>query len=57
MSDGPWLWLVAGPNGAGKSTYIPNLAADVDEIVRPDKVAADLRPGAPERVALSAGRI
>jgi signal recognition particle GTPase len=30
----PWLWLLAGPNGAGKSTYAPNLAADVEEIVK-----------------------
>lgn len=38
MIGPPWLWLIAGPNGAGKSTYAPNLAADVEEIVRPDEV-------------------
>ncbi|MGO9605836.1 MAG: zeta toxin family protein [Candidatus Binataceae bacterium] len=42
MSAAPWLWLIAGPNGAGKSTYAPNLAADVEEIVRPDEIAESL---------------
>ena len=57
MSGQPWLWLIAGPNGAGKSTYAPNLAAEVDEIVRPDEIAASLagRLGAVTNVA--AGRI
>jgi predicted ABC-type ATPase len=57
MNDPPWLWLIAGPNGAGKSTYAPNLAANVNEIVRPDELAYRLSGDAPESVALSAGRL
>jgi predicted ABC-type ATPase len=57
MSGPPWLWLIAGPNGAGKSTYAPNLAADVEEIVRPDELAYRLSRGAPETVAFLAGRL
>jgi predicted ABC-type ATPase len=57
MNDPPWLWLIAGPNGAGKSTYAPNLAANVNEIVRPDELAYRLSRDAPESVALSAGRL
>jgi predicted ABC-type ATPase len=56
MSGQPWLWLLAGPNGAGKSTYASNLAADVEEIVRPDELAYRLSGEAPETVALRAGR-
>lgn len=57
MSERPWLWLIAGPNGAGKSTYARNLAADVEEIVRPDELAYGLSPEAPEAVAVKAGRL
>jgi len=56
MSRQPWLWLIADPNGAGKSTYAPNLAADVEEIVRPDELAYRLAVREPETVALQAGR-
>ncbi|MFZ0888591.1 MAG: AAA family ATPase [Candidatus Binataceae bacterium] len=58
MSDPPWLWLIAGPNGTGKSTYAENnLAPNVREIVRPDLIAQELSPGAPDKVKLEAGRI
>ena len=57
MRRKPWLWLLAGPNGAGKSTYAQKLRADVEEIVGPDQFAYQLAPNAPERVALSAGRL
>jgi len=57
MSAQLWLWLIAGPNGAGKTTYAPNLAADVEEIVRPDELASHLSREAPENVAFQAGRL
>jgi len=57
MKDPPWLWLLAGPNGAGKSTYAPKLAAHVEEVVRPDELATQLSPRAPENAALGAGRL
>jgi predicted ABC-type ATPase len=57
MSAQLWLWLIAGPNGAGKTTYAPNLAADVEEIVRPDELASHLSREAPENVAFQADRL
>jgi predicted ABC-type ATPase len=57
MSASPWLWLIAGPNGAGKSTYAEDFFSDVEEVVRPDKLAMGLSPIAPERVAVRAGRL
>lgn len=57
MTRSPWLWLLAGPNGAGKSEYAPNLSSDVEEIVRPDKLAYDLSPAEPEAVAVKAARL
>ena len=60
MADEPWLWLLAGPNGAGKSTYtvfLFNLAGAIREVVNPDVIARRLRPEAPEKVALQAGRL
>jgi hypothetical protein len=57
MNRGLWLWLLAGPNGAGKSTYAPNLSSDVEEIVRPDELASELSPAAPDTVAVKAARL
>jgi predicted ABC-type ATPase len=57
MSCSPWLWLIAGPNGAGKSTYAEDFFSDVEEIVRPDKLATGLSASAPEKVAVKAGRL
>jgi predicted ABC-type ATPase len=56
MTERPWLWLLAGPNGAGKSTYAEALSSDVEEIVRPDELAYNLSPAAPERAAIKAAR-
>jgi predicted ABC-type ATPase len=56
MTRRPWLWLVAGPNGAGKSTRGFEFLTDIEEIVRPDEIALQLSPTAPEKVALAAGR-
>ena len=56
MGEAPWLWLLAGPNGAGKSTFALDLAANLQEIVGPDAIAAELLPTAPEKAALEAGR-
>ena len=49
MTGSPWLWLIAGPNGAGKSTYAEDFFSDVEEIVRPDKLAMGLSANAPRR--------
>jgi predicted ABC-type ATPase len=57
MTGSPWLWLIAGPNGAGKSTYAEDFFSDVEEIVRPDKLATGLSARAPEKVAVKAGRL
>lgn len=57
MTDSPWLWLIAGPNGAGKSTFAEDFFSDVEEVVRPDKLAAGLLASAPERLAVKAGRL
>lgn len=57
MTGSPWLWLIAGPNGAGKSTYAEDFFSDVEEIVRPDKLAMGLSANAPEKVAVEAGRL
>jgi predicted ABC-type ATPase len=60
MNRGLWLWLLAGPNGSGKSTYAtyaPNLSSLVEEIVRPDELASELSPAAPDTVAVKAARL
>ena len=57
MTGQPWLWLIAGPNGAGKSTYASNIAADVEDIVRPDELAYRISREVTQAVALQAGRI
>src|SRR3712207_6108993 len=49
------LAVVAGPNGAGKTTLAGDLFPDVP-IINPDRIAAQLSPGMPERAALAAGR-
>ena len=51
---------IGGPNRAGKTTssraLLPD-AANCDEFVNADAIAAGLSPFHPERVALRAGRI
>ena len=56
----PNLVVLAGPNGAGKSTAAPALlqgTLGVTEFVNADVIAQGLSAFAPDRVALSAGRI
>lgn len=56
----PNLVVLAGPNGAGKSTAAPMLlrgTLGVTEFVNADVIAQGLSAFAPDRVALSAGRI
>lgn len=56
----PSLIALAGPNGAGKSTAGPRLLRDtlgITEFVNADLIAQGLSPFAPERAAVTAGRI
>jgi predicted ABC-type ATPase len=56
----PHLVVLAGPNGAGKSTAAPALlqgTLGVTEFVNADVIARGLSGFAPERSALSAGKI
>jgi predicted ABC-type ATPase len=56
----PWLWLLGGPNGAGKSTCVAtlcDLSPEIEEVVNPDNIARSLLPEAPEKAALTAGRL
>lgn len=56
----PCVVILAGPNGAGKSTSAPALlkgALKVNEFVNADVLAHGLSALAPEKVALSAGKI
>ncbi|WP_027390250.1 zeta toxin family protein [Chrysiogenes arsenatis] len=52
--------IIAGPNGAGKTSFarefLPN-EADCPIFVNADLIAAGLSPFAPERVAVTAGRL
>lgn len=51
--------IIAGPNGAGKTTFVqqllPEELASLD-FLNADIIAAELCPGAPESVAVRAGR-
>ena len=52
--------VLCGPNGAGKSTVAPRLlrgSLAVDEFVNADTIASGLSAFAPERVAMTAGRV
>lgn len=58
MAVDPSIIILAGPNGAGKTTLAGTLLArlSVDEFINADEIAQQLSPGAPERVAIEAGR-
>ncbi len=56
----PHVIVIAGANGAGKSTVAPYLLRDklgVDEFVNADTLAQGLSAFAPEKAAISAGKI
>jgi predicted ABC-type ATPase len=60
MSESPQVIVLAGPNGAGKSTVAPRVLQStlgVTEFVNADVIAQGLSAFAPERAAISAGRI
>ena len=60
LSDPPYVIVVAGPNGAGKSTAAPDIlrgAMAVTEFVNADVIARGLSAFAPERAAVSAGKL
>lgn len=60
LANRPRVVLLGGPNGAGKSTSARMLlqgALEVDEFVNADVIAQGLSGFAPERVALTAGRL
>jgi predicted ABC-type ATPase len=51
--------ILAGPNGAGKTTFARALlgaSSSTLTFLNADIIAAELSPGAPERVAMEAGR-
>ena len=56
----PYVFLIAGPNGAGKSTFamefLPN-GIQCLNFMNADLIAAGLSPFAPNRVAVTAGRM
>jgi len=56
----PTCWIIAGPNGAGKTTfalkYLPQ-AANCQNFVNADLIAAGLAPLAPEREIIAASRL
>jgi predicted ABC-type ATPase len=54
----PSIIILAGPNGAGKTTLAGTLLVrlSVTEFVNADEIAQQLSPGAPEHVAIEAGR-
>jgi predicted ABC-type ATPase len=59
-AEQPSLVVLAGPNGAGKSTLAPVLlqsTLSVTELVNADVIARGLSGFAPERVAMTAGRL
>ena len=56
----PWVVIVGGPNGAGKSTAAPEIlpgVLGVNEFVNADVIAAGLSGLAPDRAAVTAGRV
>lgn len=56
----PVCTVIAGPNGAGKTTFALKYlrgAGQCDKFVNADLIAAGLSPLAPEREAVSAGRL
>ncbi len=56
----PTCAIIAGPNGAGKSTVAPQLVQGllgISEFVNADTIASGLAAGAPDAVALQAGRL
>jgi predicted ABC-type ATPase len=56
----PTCAIIAGPNGAGKSTVAPQLVQGllgISEFVNADTIASGLAGGAPDAVALQAGRL
>lgn len=54
---GPVLTIIAGPNGAGKSTFTDALSLHgAVPVLDADAIARRLRPDAPERAAIAAGR-
>jgi predicted ABC-type ATPase len=58
--EAPQLRIIAGPNGSGKTTFVRKflpLYAAVRNFVNADLIAAGLSPFAPERAALTAGRL
>ena len=60
MDAKPNVVVIAGPNGAGKSTAAPILLAaslHIVDFVNADVIARGLSGFAPERAAISAGRI
>jgi predicted ABC-type ATPase len=58
FSPDPSILILAGPNGAGKTTLSNTLLVrlSVTEFVNADEIAQQLSPGAPEHVAIEAGR-
>jgi len=59
-SQPPIVVVIAGPNGAGKTTIAKRVLADtlgVIEFVNADSIAAGLSGFAPDRSAVTAGRI
>ena len=60
MKRRPQIVAVAGPNGAGKSTTAPAIvrqAFSIEEFVNADTIARGLSEFAPQKVAVTAGRI
>lgn len=54
------LFVIAGPNGAGKTTFATKFLpeyAEVDDFVNADLIARGLSPFAPEKEAISAGKL
>jgi len=59
-SKKPNLYIIAGPNGAGKTTFAKEFLpyfAECREFVNADLIADGLSPFAPERAAMSAGKL
>lgn len=60
MAESKRIIIIAGPNGAGKTTFAMEYLvkeADCQLFVNADLVGRGLSPLAPDRAALSAGRM